>query len=577
MNQQNQLHCFFLGAMERAAKLRRLEGLRRENPHISASALSSLVQDIQVNGLPDLHNRKHLKEARDFRIQEMDAYGPLFTQAPVMHKDGKERQLMFVNFFSLFFALFQQGGSFTTLVKKTLEACPCSPAKCWELIFYSDEIVPGQFLQTDSSRKIQAVYLSIKQFGGIALSQEQAWLLGLAKRSAQVNDLEASISQVTAILLDHIFNNSLVDASTTGFVIKDQNGTPFKIYLTLGMLLQDGAAHRQVWSLKGDAGSKFCLFCSNLYTEKSGIIAEDQEEILVANSWSLQQVKQATDEDVLSCARRLAEKKNSLSKSDFELWQQAVGMTWNPYSLLQKQSLQRHLKPTLQFVHDYMHCFLVTGIFQTVMFLTLKGLHDALETDIYNSVATCVNLWKLPAGKAADLASFFSKKRQKANALAKTFKCTASEALALGPVFAYYLLTMMVPLNVCSKQCLCMLALIDLIEMLQLVPLDLITPATLQQACEKFVALCLEAGYKEYMHTKFHWALHFPQHLAKHRLLPSCFVQERKHKMIKRLWVLNGGSYLCMFSYCVCLFSEAVSWCLICLFGVGAYICFGYT
>ncbi len=89
----------FLEAMERAAKLRRLEGLRRENPHISASALSSLVQDIQVNGLPDLHNRKHLKEARDFRIQEMNAYGPLFTEAPVMHKDGKERQLMFVNFF----------------------------------------------------------------------------------------------------------------------------------------------------------------------------------------------------------------------------------------------------------------------------------------------------------------------------------------------------------------------------------------------------------------------------------------------------------------------------------------------
>ena len=99
---------------------------------------------------------------------------------------------------------------------------------------------------------------------------------------------------------------------------------------------------------------------------------------------------------------------------------------------------------------------------------------------------------------------------------------------------------MMVPLNVCSKQCLCMLALVDLIEMLQLVPLDLITPGTLQQACEKFIGLCLEAGYKEYMHTKFHWVLHFPQHLAKHKILPSCFVQERKHKMIKRLWVLNG-------------------------------------
>jgi len=40
-----------------------------------------------------------------------------------------------------------------------------------------------------------------------------------------------------------------------------------------------------------------------------GIVAEDNEEVLVANSWSSKQVKQATDEEVLSCARRLAEKK----------------------------------------------------------------------------------------------------------------------------------------------------------------------------------------------------------------------------------------------------------------------------
>ena len=539
--------------MERAAKLRRLEGLRRDNPHISASALSSVVQDIQVNGLPDLYSRKHIKEARDIKLQEMTAYGPLFSQAPVIHKDGTEKQLMFVNFFSLFFALFQQGGSFCSLVKQTLQLCPCSPEKPWEIIFYSDEIVPGQFLQTDSSRKVQAVYLSIKEFGGIALSHEEAWVLFLAKRSAQVNELQASMSQVTAVLLDYLFNHNLIDPSNTGFIIKEKDGTPHTIYLSLGMLLQDGGAHKQVWSLKGDAGSKFCLFCSNLFTESSGITAEDNEQVLVATSWSLTEVKQATDEDVLSCARRLAEKKSTLSKADFELWQQAVGMTFNPYSLLQKDSLQRHLKPTKQFVHDYMHCFLVTGIFQTVLFLTLKCLQDDLQTDIYNSVATCFQLWKLPTGKAADLASFFSKKRQKANSMAKTFKCTASEALALAPVFGYYLLTMVIPLNACLKQCSCMLSLIDLIEMLQVVPLGLITPATLQKACEKFIGMCLEAGYKKHMHTKFHWALHFPQHLANHNMLPSCFVQERKHKMIKRLWVLNCINFICLWVFFWCL------------------------
>ena len=98
-----------------------------------------------------------------------------------------------------------------------------------------------------------------------------------------------------------------------------------------------------------------------------------------------------------------------------------------------------------------------------------------------------------------------------------------------------------------------MLALVDLIEMIQLVPLNLISVGTLQQACEKFVGLCLKAGYKKHMRTKFHWVLHFPQHLQKHKILPSCFVQERKHKMIKRLWALlcKGHAFQCLFTQCV--------------------------
>ena len=106
------------------------------------------------------------------------------SEASVMHKDGTQRPILFINFFSLFFELFHQGGSFTELVKKTLEVSPFTPNNCWELIFYSDEIAPGQFLQTDSSRKVHAVYVSIKQFGGIALSHEESWLLGMAKRSS---------------------------------------------------------------------------------------------------------------------------------------------------------------------------------------------------------------------------------------------------------------------------------------------------------------------------------------------------------------------------------------------------------
>ena len=112
--------------------------------------------------------------------------------------------------------------------------------------------------------------------------------------------------------------------------------------------------------------------------------------------------------------------------------------------------------------------------------------------------------------------------------LAKSFKCTASEALALAPVFGYYLLTMVIPLNTCLKQCTCMLSLIDLIEALQVVPLGLITPATLQTACHKFNSNCLEAGHKEHMGPTFHLGPPFPPAFGQALLLTQLFCAREK-------------------------------------------------
>ena len=36
------------------------------------------------------------------------------------------------------------------------------------------------------------------------------------------------------------------------------------------------------------------------------------------------------------------------------------------------------------------------------------------------------------------------------------------------------------------------------------------------------------------MHPKFHWLVHLPKHLEQFKLLPTCWVHERKHRMVKR-------------------------------------------
>lgn len=86
----------------------------------------------------------------------------------------------------------------TALIKATVEKYPCSADRPWGIIYYNDEVVPGNVLSADPSRKVQCVYLSFREFGPIALSREEAWFAVLACRSSVVSEVNAGMSQVTA-------------------------------------------------------------------------------------------------------------------------------------------------------------------------------------------------------------------------------------------------------------------------------------------------------------------------------------------------------------------------------------------
>ena len=291
----------------------------------------------------------------------------------------------------------------------------------------------------------------------------------------------------------------------------------------------------------------------NLLTEKSNIVDESNEHLLIAQSWDLSKVQQASNEDIHATAKRLEEKHLELNSIQFQLWQQAVGMNYNAHALLHWESLKGHVQPISQFLHDWMHCFLVSGIFNTVMHLLMTSLEANLPGNVYDVACKVVGFWVLPAVRHDNLGKLFESKRKKANKQAGTFKRTASEALGLAPIFAYFLQSTVVPQGLCKDECCAYFALVDILNLIQLVPLGIITGQVLDRSIQDFINLCIKAGWKPFMHTKFHWSLHFGQHLCKHKMLPSCFVQERKHKTIKRHLVVDRWLVYLMFSCVVSL------------------------
>ncbi|CAE7261427.1 unnamed protein product [Symbiodinium sp. CCMP2592] len=429
----------------RDSKLQKLDALRRRVPAVSASALAGLLQDIEKNGLPSLKQRKHVKEATEHTVLEHKAYGPMIDSIKVATDEG-EVEVIMANFFSLLQALFETSSEFQDLLRSSLVASGGQPLN---LVFYSDEVTPGNVLSADTSRKLWAIYLSFMEFGSQALSKEEAWIPVLCQRSKLVNDLPG------------------------------------------GAFLQDGLAHKSLFSIKGDNGTRCCLLCKNVISTNS---IELEEARLVSDIYKEADLELSTDDDFAATVLKTVQKKDTLSSKHFQLWQQAAGLNFNDAAMIFDPDLCRVVKPTSQWLHDCMHTFLVKGIFNTIMHLMMQAAEEELGRDFYKIVHDYVKEWQLPKSRSENLSGLFVHKRKKTNDEAGSFKCRIT------------------------------------------------SPGRLAAAIEAFLEGSIAAGWHDAWHPKFHWVVHLPAQLRKWGILPACWVQERKHKLAKRFGTLQSNT-----------------------------------
>lgn len=520
-------------AMERAEKLRRLNVFRRSLPHISASALAAVLDEVARSGIPDLRSRYHCQEATALELLGDTPYGPLLTSVKVARIVGGDADVLVINPFAMLHKAALSVG-FDTLLRKAFARTPCTPEQPWNLIVYSDEVVPGNQMSYENLRKLWVVYWSFLEFGMAILSREDAWFCMLAQRSTDVAKLCAGMSQVFGCLIK-LFFGGVHDLSSSGVLLTGPSGNTVRIFAKLGMILQDGAAHKSVWHCKGDAGTKFCMLCLNLYSKKSEIVDENGENLLTCTLVHEDELHFASDDDIRGAVRRLAAKSIAAPHKEFQRWQQAIGFRHEPHNLMLDESLRDIVLPATQFCHDWMHAIFVHGVFNTVAFLLLHALVAAGRKDIWETFHGYMALWTLPmrlgGGTAKDV---FNPKRSASSRKAKAFKATASEGLSLINVMAYFVQAVIMQTRVCWHECKAFVALADVVDLLRVTSLGLAGPTQLRATIALFLNSCLDAGWQDWMHPKFHWLVHLPSQLARFKALPTCWVHERKHRMVKR-------------------------------------------
>lgn len=528
------------GSSDRPCKLRKLEHFRRQLPYVSLSALQSVLDLVDKEGVPELHSRKNAKQAVEQHIRSFNQYGPLLDEMDCKMLDGRTKKVPFCNLLTLLQGCYSQNTYFADLLNKIHTMTPSSLEAPWHGILYSDEVHPGNQLSS-SGRKTWAIYFSFLQMTPKLLADERNWFTLMVCRTDEVAKLESGIGQCIRILLERLFGG---DTNPQHGVALRSDTTRIRLYFSLHMFLQDGSAQKFTFSNRQDSGSKMCMCCKNVWGLKEG----DDDFKLSAKFLTRSSCQIASDEEILSSWDRLSVKEASLSKGKFKDWQQASGWTYSPAALLMSETLRRlHLlKPISQYCFDWMHGLCSNGVLNYVILWTLQALKDAGMDDVWRRLCEYMKLWCWPlhvSQKAGVVSKLFDDSAVKKNVKEKKFRCSASEVLSLHQPLRHFLLRCCtVPCDPARKAC---LAWLRVLEILLHAPLRFPSPGELSTCVEQALQLCVDAGWSDRLIPKFHWSLHYEDQLQRFRAAPSCWTMERKHKHVRRYGsgIANTSTY----------------------------------
>jgi hypothetical protein len=419
--------------------------------------------------------------------------------------------------------------AFSAYFEELFDSTPCTAEQPWRFIAYSDEITPGNQLSNNNERKIQIVYWSFMEFGH-RLSDETVWFTVCAKRSAAVNQISGGMSQIFGYIFKLLFCTEALTLAGCAFTLA--SGRRIRIYAKLACILQDGCAHKITWHTKGDTGVKYCLLCANVFSHRSVLVNVDGDGDIRCNCIRAEELQLETSDGIKEMIRKIHTRRSIDPPDVCDRREIVLGFTYSGYNLMVDPDLDDVVDPVGQFMHDWMHCCFVSGVWNITAQLLFLALYRSGMRDLYEALHAYVLRWRWPKRvNQNQLHKCFLASRRAKNKEAKKFKCQASEGLSLYAIIGIFLALLG---DRCKAEVAAYLALCDVIDCFLYVTRGSITPQHMLTCVHLFLRKFCDAFGEEKMTPKFHWLLHFPFYLMRHGTLIACYVHERKHRMLKR-------------------------------------------
>ena len=499
--------------------------------HLTARALSGVFADIRRLGIPDAISRNTIaRDRRRFCFLDT-AHGKVIQTLTAVGKKTASVSIPFQHPFAFLWAACELCDAFRMFFSEVLDAHNGHLS----IIYYADEIDCGRATPDVKTREVLAVYWSIREFGPFILSQENAWFCMMALRTETIGRIQDGMQQLTTLALKEL----IIPLESHGVVFSMPHGGTTRILLgRLVMIIQDEKAHKYSFGVKGAAGTKFCAMCSRYVAPGSTLLPDPTGYCISGDTIILDQAQLHTNDTVRAMIARLKDVSDEielcmlpLEKAklvrDLETMEKNFGYTYSPFSPMVDAELQLDLMDVWGW--DWMHCYYSSGVFGNELVALMKALdkHGIGSQSLHGYV----KLFEWPKCYANPKAVF----QPGSSSEDYSPSGTASEYLSVSAIVALYIRSSVLRRNVCMREALSMLALTEVTDLLILASRGKIRDADrLEEAIHKHLRLHQEAYGSSIWKPKLHYILHLPDSLREHGFLPAVFVQERKHRVIKR-------------------------------------------
>ena len=321
--------------------------------YVSISGLSHVLKEIKAHFnehgiLPESDSRQSIKRAREQDMSQYNhhKYGDLIQSFTMQMQKGPDREFLYVDPMTLMHALIEHKPIFRKLIAEQLMRHVPSPSKPLGIIYYGDEVTPGDSLQKVNKRKIECIYWTFAELGPLCHTKEFLWFPLTVHRSMFCHNVVGGTTAWSAKNLEIFYKQG------SNFLVDAFQHSSYIIFATVTNIVADENALKEIYGVKGHGGLLCCGTCQNVVGKRTLLDAHRPSLVSVV-CCDPTKFNVHTSTTFRGAAKRLLMKSAVLNKGQFGQEEMAAGLNLVPNGVLLSSTLERFaFDPATSWMYD---------------------------------------------------------------------------------------------------------------------------------------------------------------------------------------------------------------------------------